>query len=133
LKRSSILEYNDALELAIHDLLHKTRIDKPKTIDEYHVTTYSRYIIAVSRLKLCIDNSKVIDLVEETNGHLEDMVVAQGNSSEFARVRKGEEQDEGFLKASRKVVDEQSNDLINSYNQLTRCQEELRELFRSLL
>lgn len=132
LKRNSILEYNDALELAIHDLLHKTRIDKPKTLDDYHVTAYSRYIIAASRLKLCVSNENVIDLIVETNNCLEGMIVAQVNSAEFARVRKGED-DEDLLNASKEIVEEQSNDLVHNYNQMIKCQEQLRELFRTLL
>jgi hypothetical protein len=125
LKRNSILEYFDSLELAINDLLFKTRINDQKTLDEYHTTTFTRYLIANGRFKLFIREEQILDIVQEIHNNLELMIISQENSASFSQTIKDDSESD-IREATNNVLEEESEKLNEAYDKLIGYQDKLR-------
>jgi hypothetical protein len=131
LKRNSILEYFDSLELAIHDLLFKIRIYDQKTLDEYHTTTFTKYLVAYGRFKLFIRDEQILNIVQETHNNLELMIISQENSASFSQAN-GNCSESDIKEATNVVLEEESERLSEAYNKLIVCQEKLRDEIRKV-
>lgn len=120
LRRNSILEYNDSLELALNDLFFKVKVFDLRGLDEYHTSTYPRYLIAMSRLRLCTQMEVVDQLTSEINTHLEALMIATENSA-------------SYYAATKKIDLIHHSEFSRQFENLERCRVKLNAILFQLL